>query len=106
MGRVDEGFVGKPQKFVVERVIKVGAEVAGTPAKRRAEVRAAHVADEQRVARENSVRLCRVLSEIEHQDRDRLDGVAGSLQNLQAQSREIEGIAVLHCGESVLRLGA
>jgi hypothetical protein len=48
----------------VERVIKVGAEVVGTPPQR-PQVRAAHVAYEQRVARENSLRLCRVLPEIE-----------------------------------------
>ena len=49
---------------------------------------------------------CRVLSEIEHQDRDRLDGVAGSLEHLHAQSREVERIAVLHGDEGVFGLGA
>ena len=106
MGRVDEGFVGKLQKFVVERVVKVGAEVVGTPPKRGAQVRAAHVTYEERAARENSVRLRRVLADIENQDRDRLDGVARSLQHLQAQSREVKGISVFHGGESVFRLGA
>ena len=44
--------------------------------------------------------------EIEHQDRDGLDGVAGGFEDLQAQSREVERIAVLHRHEGVFRLGA
>ena len=84
----------------------MGAEVVGSPPERRAQVGAADVADEQRIAREDGVRFCRVLLEIEDQDRDRLDGVAGGLEHLQAQSREVERIAVLHRHEGVFRLGA
>src|SRR5437868_5332120 len=49
VGWVDEGFIGKFQKLVVQRVIKVGAEVVGTPPQRRAQVGAANIADEQRL---------------------------------------------------------
>ncbi len=48
----------------------------------------------------------RVLLEIEDQDRDGLDGVAGGFEDLQAQSREVERIAVLHRHERVFGLGA
>ena len=52
------------------------------------------------------MRPCRVLLQIEDQDRNRLNGVAGSLKDLQAQPRELKGVAVLHGEEGVLRLGA
>ena len=106
VGRVDQGLVGKRQEFVVERVVKVCAEVVGCPPERGAQVGAADIADKQRVAGEDGVRLCRVLLQIEDQDRDGLDGVAGGFEDLQAQSREVERIAVLHGHESVFRLGA
>jgi hypothetical protein len=44
--------------------------------------------------------------EIEDEDGDGLDGVAGSFEDLQAESREVEGIAVFHGDESVFGLGA
>ena len=106
MGRIDQRLVGKRQEFVVERVVEVGAEVVGGPPERSAQVGAADVADEQRVAGEDGVRFRGVLLEIEDQDRDRLDGVAGGFEDLQAQSRELERIAVLHRDEGVFRLGA
>ena len=68
----------------MERVVKVGAEIVGAPPQRGAQVGAAYVADEQSVAGENGVRLGRIFVEIEHEDRDRLDSVAGGLEHLQA----------------------
>src|SRR5208337_735897 len=84
----------------------MGAEVVRTPSQRRPQVRAPYVADEQRVPGKYSVWLRRVPPKIEHQDRDRLNGVPGRLQHLQPQSRKVKRISVLHGGESVLRLGA
>src|SRR5580704_19319232 len=90
----------------MKRVVEMGAEVVGSPPERSAQIGTAYVADEQGVAGEDRVRVRRVFAEIEHQDRNRLDGVAGSLEHLQAQSGEVESIAVLHGDESVFRLGA
>ncbi len=106
MGRVDQRLVGKRQELVVERVVEVSAEVAGTPTERSPQVGAADVTNEQSVAGEDGVGFCRVLLEIEYQDRDGLDGMAGSFEHLQAQPREVQGIAVLHWHEGVFRLGA
>jgi hypothetical protein len=106
VSRVNQRLVGKRQQFVVQRVVEVRAEVVGRPPQRRAQVGAADVADKQSVAGEDGVRFCRVLLEIEDQDRDRLDGVAGSFEHFEAQSREFERIAVLHRHEGVFRLGA
>ena len=47
-----------------------------------------------------------VLLQIEDQDRNGLDRVAGSLENFEAHSREIKRIAILHRHECVFRLGA
>ena len=90
----------------MERVVKVGAEIVGAPPQRGAQGGAAYVADEQSVAGENGVRLGRIFVEIEHEDRDRLDSVAGGLEHLQTQSREAESIAVFHGDEGVFSLGA
>jgi hypothetical protein len=44
--------------------------------------------------------------QIEDQDRNRLDGVAGRFENFEAQSRKVERVAVFHGDEGVFRLGA
>ena len=44
--------------------------------------------------------------EIEDQDGDGLDGVAGGFEDLQAQAGEVERVAILHGDEGVLGLGA
>ena len=83
MGGVDERLVGKRQEFVVERVVEARAEVVGGPTQRGAQVRAADVSDKQSVARKDGVWFCGVLLEIEDQDRDRLDGVAGGFEDFK-----------------------
>ena len=59
--RVDQGLIGQRQQLVVQRVVKMRAQIVGGPSQRGPQVRPAHVADEQRIAGENGVRLCRVL---------------------------------------------
>src|SRR5438876_6185776 len=106
MGRIDEQLIGKRQEPVVQRVVEMGAEVVGCPPERSSQVGAADVTDEQSVPGEDGVGFGGVLLEIEGQDRDGLDGVAGGFEHLQAQSREVERIAVRHRHEGVFRLGA
>ncbi len=90
----------------MQRIVEMGAEVAGSPSERCAQVRAPDVADEQRIAGQDGVGFGRILLKIEHQDRDRFDGMAGGLQHLEAQPRKLERIAVLHRYERVFGLGA
>ena len=64
------------------------AEVVGCPPERSPQVGTADIADEQRVSGQDRMGFCGVLLEIEDEDRNRFDGVAGRFQNLQPQSRE------------------
>src|SRR5258706_9926024 len=106
MGRIDERLIGKRHEPVVQRVVEMGAEVVGGPPQRSSQVGASNVTYEQSVSGKNGVGFCGVLRKIEGQDRDGLDGVAGGFEDLEAHSREVECIAVLHRHESVFRLGA
>ena len=106
MRGVDEGFVGQREEFVVQRVVEVAAEFVGAEAERGAEVGAADVADEHGVAGEDSVRISCALGEIEDEDRDRLDGVAGGFVDLEAHAGEFECVAVVHGDEGVFGDGA
>ncbi len=90
----------------MERIVKACAEVVGGPPDRSPQVGAADVSDKQRVSRKHRVRFCRILLEIEDQNRNRLDGVAGSFEDLEAQSRKLQRIAVLHRHERIFRLSA
>ena len=82
------------------------AQIVGRPPERGPQVGTADVADKQRVSGEDGVRASQDPSEIEDQDRNGLDGMAGGFEDLQAQSRELERIAVVHGHEGVFRLGA
>src|SRR5262249_42121931 len=53
---VDQALIRKPQQLVVQGIVEHGAEVRRRPAEGGAKVRAADVADEQRVASEYGVR--------------------------------------------------
>ena len=59
MGRINQRLVGKREQLVVQRVVKVSAEVVRGPSERSAQVGAANVADEQRIAGEDGVRFVR-----------------------------------------------
>ena len=52
------------------------------------------------------MRFCRVLLQIEHQDRDGLNGVSRCFENLYTQPWELERISVLHRYKCVFRLCA
>src|SRR5260370_8281077 len=84
----------------------MGAEVVGCQRDRSSQVGAADVTDEQGVPGEESGVVWGVLVEIEGKNRDGLDGVAGGFEDLQAQSRKVERIAVLHRHEGILRMCA
>ena len=81
-------------------------EIVGCPTQRSPQVGAADVSDEQGIAGEDGVRFCRVLLQIEHQDRDRFDGVSRCFENLYAQPWELERVSVLHRHKCVFRLCA
>src|SRR5438477_12023080 len=101
MGRIDQRLVGKRQKLVVQGVVKMCAQIVGGPPERSPQVGTADIADKQSIAGENGVRLYAVFLEIEDQDRNGLDRMAGSFENLEPQPRELQRIAVLHRHESV-----
>ena len=67
---IDEACVGKREKFVVEGIEEHAAELRGGPAERGAEIGAADVADEERVAGEDGVGLRGADGEIEDEDGD------------------------------------
>jgi hypothetical protein len=85
---VDEGLVGEGKELVVNGVVEVAAELLGGPAEGGAEVRAADVADEEGVAGEDGVGLVWGYSEIEDEDGDGLDGVAGGFEDLEPEAGE------------------
>src|SRR6188474_2179800 len=80
------------------------AEVFRGPTQRSTQVRAADIADEQRVAAEHGMGNQWVLGEIESQDRNGLDRVSGGMKYLQPEPGKVERIAVLHRHERVFRL--
>src|SRR5579872_2926095 len=87
------------------------SQVIGGPAERSTQVGTADIADEERVAGEDGVGLSGIFVEIvfrqiENQNRNRLDGVAGRFEHLQAKAGEFERVAVFHGDEFVFRLGA
>ena len=87
-------------------VVEACAEVVGRPPERGPQVGAADVADKQGVSREDGVRFCRVLAEIEDQDGNGLDRMARSFEDFEAQAGELKCIPVLHRHEGVFGPGA
>ena len=55
MGRIDQRLVGKRHEPVVQRIVEPCAEILGSPAKRRPQVRAADVSDKKSVSGENGM---------------------------------------------------
>ena len=77
------------------------AEVPCRPPQRSPQVRAAYITDEQRVAGEDGLRPDAVFQWIESEDRDRFHSVTGRFEDLEPQTREVEGIAVFHGDERI-----
>ena len=98
---INQHLVGKRQELVVKRIVEPRAKVVGRPAERSPQVRAAHVADKERVAGENRVGFGGVFLKIENQDGDRLNRMPGSFEHLQPQARKIKRVAVLHRHEGI-----
>ena len=104
MRRVDERVVGKRQDLRLDRVVEQRAELLGAPAERRAQVGAADVADEERVAGQERVRALGVGLEVVDEDRDRLGRVAGRLERDEPDLAELDRVAVGERRELVLGL--
>src|SRR5215469_8270147 len=101
MRGIDKSLIRQRQKFVVNRVVEMLAELLCRPSKRGTQVRPADIADKKRVSGENGVRRVDVLRKIEDEDGDGLDGVARGLKNLETEPGEVERSAVVHGDELV-----
>ena len=102
--RVDGGGVGKRQQLVAQRVVQQAAEVVRRPPERHAQIGTADVADEQRVAGQDGLRLGGAAIGIVDDQRDRLGRVTRRLERLQPHPAEIDDVAVVERRERVLRL--
>ena len=105
VSRVDQSFIRLRQQLGVQRIEEHAAELRGRPARRRAQIGPAYVADEQRVAGEHRMRLGAFGVQVVYQNGDRLRRVARRLQSLQAHAPEFESVAVVQRGEPVGRFG-
>ena len=100
---VHGGAVGKRQQLVAERVVQQASEVVGRPSERHAQIGTTDVADEQRVAGQDGLRLGGAAIEIVDDQRNRLGRVSRRLERLQPHSTEIDDVAVVERDERVLR---
>ena len=102
---VHERVVGERQELLAQRVVEQVRELIGTPAERCAQIGAADVADEQRVAREHGIRAVLVLLGVEDENRDRLRRMARRFEHGQPDAPQLHFIAVGHRRERVLGAG-
>ena len=102
---VDQAGVGQRHELGPQRVVEHPAKVVGGPAERHPQIRPADVADEQRVAGEDRVRLGGAALEVVDEDGNRFGGVARRLERGQADLAELDDIAVAERRERVLRPG-
>lgn len=102
---IDEAGVGKREKFGLKGIVEEGAEVGGGPAESGAEIGAANVADEKRVAGEDGVRGGGAAVEIEDKKRNGFGRVAGSFESLDADAAKFDGGAIGERREFVLGFG-
>ena len=89
----DARRVGQGHQLVVEGVIETAGELVGRVAGRREQIRAADVADEERVAREDRIRHG-VVGVLEHDDRDGLRRVPRRRPDLELDVAEREPPAI------------
>ena len=93
MSRIDLSVVGERQQLLVNAAVKGRSKLLRSIGWR--EIRAAHVAHEERVSREDDGGPFRQAA-IPHQDADAFDGVPGGLQELQTTLTEANFVSVLH----------
>jgi hypothetical protein len=94
VGGEHPGGVRQREQLRVQRAVQHGSEVGGPDARRHQQVGPAHVADEQRVARQHAVRLG-IVTVLPDDDADRLGRVAGSGADLQHHLPEHEAVAIV-----------
>jgi hypothetical protein len=104
--RVDKRRVRQPQQPAVQRVVEHAGQLRSAPAERGAQIRAADVADEQRVAGEHGMWLVAVTIGVVDDDRDRLRRVTGGFQHLEAHRAERKRVPIAHRHEVVFGAGA
>jgi len=85
--------VRQRQQLFMDRVVQHCAELGCGPAERRAEIRSSHVADEQRVARQNRHGIAARRSVVDEQ-RNRFDRMPRRFENLDPDRSEIDRGAI------------
>ena len=83
MRGIDDGLIGQGQQLAVKRVVQHAPQVVGRPPERHPEVGPPDVADEQRIAGQDGLRLGRTAIEVVDDQRDRFGRVPGGLARLQ-----------------------
>src|SRR4051812_9648476 len=89
---IDLRSVGQRQDPVVDRVVQHRGHLLARETYRTDEVRAAHIPDEQCVAREDLWRAFTVF----RNDRDAFRRVAGRLSKGQSQMADVQRVTILH----------
>src|SRR5215469_10822880 len=108
MGGVYKAFIRQAQNFSVQRIVQHAAQVSRGPAEGGAQIGAAHVTDEERVAGEHGGRTrvrCPALSiQIMNENGNGFRGVPWSLERHEAHAAELDSVAIMERPESVIRL--
>ena len=89
----------------MEAVVELRGELLGRHPDAGHQVGPAHVAEEQRIAREDRHGVDRVLLEVVHQHADALGRVAGGLEEREAHGPELDPVAVARRDVGVLGAG-
>jgi hypothetical protein len=104
MRRKDDAGIRQRQQLRPQRVVEFAAKLVGRPPERRAQIRTAHIADEQRVAGEHRIRFRGAAIQIEDLNRNRFRRVSRRFECLQPDVPELDAIAVGERRERILRL--
>ena len=104
MRGIDERGIRQGEERVAERGVQLLRKVVGRRTRRRHQIWAADIADEQRVTGQHRYRIPAVRREIEHQQGDRLRRVPGRLARGDPDVAKLDDIAVRQRYALVLRL--
>ena len=103
MRRVDERGIWQRQQFVAQRGVEQRAQVRRRPSQGRAQVGSADISDKQRVASEYRMWCVGAIRKVVDEKGNRLGCVSRSLQCDEADTAELDGLAVPQRREGILR---